>query len=83
MYPSILAHIAGGIVLVFSVIVLIVYFPKILSLDVYRILILIMVFSIAISVHGISHLGLEKEYEYSPYPMFPAPKHTCRCKMKH
>ena len=65
--PSILAHIVGGAVLVFALIYLVFNNSRILALDSYRTLILILLFSVAVTVHGISHLGLEKIYSYSPW----------------
>ena len=65
--PSILAHIIGGGFLVFALIYLIFNNSRIFTLDSYRILILILLSSVAITVHGISHLGLEQIYSYSPW----------------
>jgi len=67
--PSIYAHIVGGSILVISIIFLALYTPKIMSKDPYEILVLILLFSIATSIHGISHLGLESIYGYVPFYM--------------
>ena len=63
-YPSILAHVINGVLLVIALVYGQSSFAKLRSLDPYHILILLVLFSIAIGIHGISHLGLEKEYQY-------------------
>ena len=65
-YPSIMAHILNGLLLFASVLFVIAYFPKIYALDAYRQLILLLLFTTALGLHGISHLLLEKEYHYNP-----------------
>ena len=67
LHPSIVVHIFSGAVLVVSVIAIIFYFSKIQTFDIYRILILILLLSVALATHGISHLLLEKEYDYDPF----------------
>ena len=87
--PSVYAHtISGGIFLV-SVLYLALYFSKISSKDSYQILILILMFSVVMGIHGISHIGLEYMYGYNPY--FPIigktiePYHPldCPCRLHH
>ena len=81
MYPSILAHVLNGFFLLLSFLFVIIYFSKLQGLDAYRIVVLTLLFSLVVGVHGISHLGLEREYGYSPYSISSAP--TCPCmKMK-
>ena len=65
--PSILAHGIGGVVIFFIVISIIVYSIKLQGLDIYRGLVLLSLMSIIITLHGISHLGIEKEYKYVPF----------------
>lgn len=84
--PSILTHGAGGIILIFIFITIVVYFPKLLGLDIYRSLVLLSLFSIVITLHAISHLGLEKEYKYIPFYSWrvkPAMGHSCPMKNMH
>ena len=87
MYPSIITHTLNGLVLILSFLFLFMYFSKLQSLDAYRMLVLILLFSLVLGVHGISHLGLEREYGYSPYNILSIPKPNdtkCPCmKMKH
>lgn len=72
--PSIIAHFVNALIMLFAVLFLIVYFAKVKSLDTYHILIIILLFAIAIGVHGMSHLGLEREYGYNPLTFTPTPK---------
>jgi len=65
-YPSIMTHILNGLLLFASVLFAIAYFPKIYALDAYRKLILLLLFTTALGLHGISHLLLEKGYHYNP-----------------
>jgi hypothetical protein len=62
--PSIAAHIIGAIFLFFSAILLLYNARRIGSMSLYMSLVVVLLFSIAIMVHGISHLFLEKEYGY-------------------
>jgi hypothetical protein len=62
--PSIWAHIFNGILFLISIVIAYVYFPKIIKLDPYRKIVLVLLFSIAIGIHSISHLGLEVFYSY-------------------
>jgi len=64
--PSFYAHIINGLLLLFSIIILYINYSKISKEEPYKIIILILLFSIAIGVHGLSHLGLEKEYNFNP-----------------
>ena len=63
-YPSILASALSGMLVAASVVVALLYTPK---LDTYRTLVLMLLFAIAIGVHGISHAVLEKQYGYVPF----------------
>ena len=66
MQPSILSHILSGAFLFASMIVLVMYYSRISSVSPYRMLLILLVISVAIGVHGTSHLGLEKAYGYNP-----------------
>ena len=65
-HPSILAHIISAFLIFYSIVYVIVYYSKIVSLDVYSILTILLLFSIVLGVHSLAHLGLEREYGY-PY----------------
>jgi len=64
--PSVYAHIINGILLLIAVIILFKNYKKISYLEPYKIIMLLLIFSICIGVHGLSHLGLEKIYNFNP-----------------
>lgn len=64
--PSVYSHILSGIVLGASVIYLVLHGSNIMSRDPYRIGVLILLISIALGIHGISHVMLESVYGYNP-----------------
>jgi hypothetical protein len=71
MYPSIYAHTLSGGALLLSMLYLALYFSKIVSRDPYQVILLILLFSIAIGIHGLSHAGLEAVYKYNPLNLLP------------
>lgn len=73
-YPSIMAHMLNGLLLFTAVVYVLFNLPKIQTLDTYNVLIVILLFSIAMGVHGLSHLFLEKEYNYVPFNLWKLPK---------
>ena len=64
--PSLYAHIINGILLLVAFILLYKNYSSIKSMDKYRLILLVLLFSIATGIHGLSHLGLEKIYGYNP-----------------
>lgn len=64
--PSVYAHIVSGGVLLASIAYVALYMSKIVSRDPYQIVVLMLLFSVAIGVHGLSHAGLEYVYNYNP-----------------
>lgn len=64
--PSIWAHMFNGLLLFISIIITFIYFSKLTKLDPYKKLGLILIFSIAMGIHSLSHLGLEIFYGYNP-----------------
>lgn len=66
MLPSLYAHVITGILLLVAFILLLQNYRFIKSIDKYRLILLVLLFSIATGVHGISHLGLERIYGYNP-----------------
>ena len=68
--PSIYAHTISGGLLLAGTIYLALYISKIMPRDPYQILVLILLFSMTMGIHGLSHAGLEAMYSYSPYSLF-------------
>jgi len=66
LLPSLYAHVINGILLLVAFILLLQNYSYIKSMDKYRLILLVLLFSIATGVHGLSHLGLEKTYGYNP-----------------
>lgn len=66
LLPSLYAHVINGILLLVAFILLYKNYSYIKSMDKYRLILLVLLFSIATGVHGLSHLGLEKNYGYNP-----------------
>jgi hypothetical protein len=64
--PSFYAHVINGILLLVAFILLCQNYRSIINMDKYRLILLVLLFSIATGVHGLSHLGLEKTYGYNP-----------------
>jgi hypothetical protein len=64
--PSFYAHIINGLILLLSFILLYNNYSQIKKVEPYKIIILCLLFSIGIGVHGLSHVCLEKVYNYNP-----------------
>jgi hypothetical protein len=64
--PSLYAHIINGILLLVAFILILKNYNSIKNIDKYKLIVLVLLFSIAAGVHGLSHLGLEKNYGYNP-----------------
>ena len=54
----------GGLLVLFTFLFMITVYTNIR--EPYKVLMILLMFSIAISVHGLSHLGLEVIYGYNP-----------------
>lgn len=66
LFPSIWAHMFNGFLFLISILIVYMYFSKIINLDPYKKTVLVLLFSIAIGIHSLSHLGLEFIYGYNP-----------------
>lgn len=66
-YPSVIAHAMSGLIVASSVLYSLLNASAIARLDTYRLLVLVLLFAIAIGLHGLSHAILEKEYGYVPF----------------
>ena len=66
LFPSFYAHVINGILLFFALFLLCKNYTTISKLEPYKLIMLVLVFSITIGIHGLSHLGLEKNYNYNP-----------------
>jgi hypothetical protein len=66
LMPSFYAHIFNGLLLMVAIIVMYFNFYSIVKLEPYKIIILALLFSIGFGIHSLSHLGLEKVYNFNP-----------------
>ncbi len=68
--PSFYAHALNGILLLIATILFFKNYQKIMRLEPHIIVGLVLLFSLVIGVHSISHLGLEAVYNYNPLYFF-------------
>ena len=66
LLPSFYAHVINGILLLVAFILLLQNYRTINHIDKYKLILLVLLCSIATGVHSLSHLGLEKSYGYNP-----------------
>lgn len=64
--PSFYAHVFNALLLVAALIVFIMHYKTIISFTPYKLIKLLLLFSLVVGVHGLSHLGLETVYNYNP-----------------
>ena len=67
--PSIYAHMMNAILLFISVILIYINYSTISRLAASEKVKLVLLFSLAIGIHGLSHLGLEYVYKFNPLKM--------------
>lgn len=70
MLPSFYAHIINGLLLLVAFVIFYKNYSKMVHLEPYKKVILILVFSIGVGIHGLSHLGLEQIYNFNPMQSF-------------
>lgn len=68
--PSIYAHTFGGGMLLLALALALSNFSSIQKLPINKLIVILLLASIAMSVHGISHIGLESVYQYNPWDIF-------------
>ena len=56
----------NGLFLLIALVFVIYSYTKLRTLDSYHVLVLILLGSVAIGVHGLSHATLEKQYHFVP-----------------
>jgi len=65
--PSMMAHSLNGILMFAAVVVAYMNYRVLYNLDPYKKVLILLVFSIALGVHAMSHLGLETVYGLNPF----------------
>lgn len=63
-HPSFYAHALNGILLLLAIYILVANFGEIRTVGSYKLIVIILLFSAVVGIHGISHLGMEKIYKY-------------------
>ena len=64
--PSFYAHIINGLLMLAAFVLLYKNYSKISKLEPYKLIVLTLILSICVGVHGLSHLGLESIYNFNP-----------------
>jgi hypothetical protein len=64
--PSFYAHVLNAVFLLLAAVAIGMNFSKLRKLDAYGMVKLLLIASIAVGVHGLSHQGLERNYDYNP-----------------
>lgn len=64
--PSFYAHIINGVLIFIAIIILYKNYSLIIKTKPYNMIMLVLLFSMSIGIHGLSHMGLEQFYNYNP-----------------
>jgi hypothetical protein len=67
--PSIASHTMSGGFLLLALGLVAMNFKTVTHLPLLQLLLLVLVASIAVGIHGLSHLGVEREYGYNPWKL--------------
>ena len=65
--PSMMAHVLNGLLMLAAVVIAYMNFRVLYKLDPYKKVMILLVFSVAIGIHALSHLGLESVYGLNPF----------------
>ena len=68
--PSVMAHTLNGGLMILALVLAVLNYRVISRLPVIQMITLVLILSIAVGVHGISHAGLESAYGYNPLKIF-------------
>jgi len=68
--PSVMSLLITGLLLLIIFILVITHFRQICKLDLYKILTLLAIITIAIGNHGLLHSSAEINYNFNPYKWF-------------
>jgi hypothetical protein len=64
--PSFYAHILNGTLTAFAIILILANLNAVKNMKTFNMLVILLLASIAIGIHGLSHQGLEKNYNFFP-----------------
>jgi hypothetical protein len=71
--PSMMAHALNGLLMFAAVVIAYMNFRVLYKLDPYKKVMILLVFSVAIGIHALSHLGLESIYGLNPFIIAASP----------
>jgi hypothetical protein len=66
LIPSFYAHILNGTITAFAIILILANLNAVKNMKTFNMLVIVLLASIAIGIHGLSHQGLEKNYNFFP-----------------
>jgi hypothetical protein len=66
LVPTFYSHILNGILLFFAIVLVYINYSNLKKMAPYNKIMLFLIFSLCIGVHGISHMVLDKYYNYNP-----------------
>ncbi len=66
LIPSFYAHVLNGTLTAFAVILVLSNLNAIKNMNTFNMLIIVLLLAIAIGIHGLSHQGLERNYNFFP-----------------
>ena len=64
--PSFYSYIINGVLLFIAFILLYKNYSIIIHLEPYKLISLVLILSMSVGIHSLTHLGLEKVYGYNP-----------------
>jgi|LauGreDrversion4_2_1035121.scaffolds.fasta_scaffold304479_1 hypothetical protein len=68
--PSVMSLVTTGLLLLVIIILIITNFRQILKLELYKLLTLIAIITVAFGIHGLLHSSAEINYNFNPYKWF-------------
>ena len=68
--PSLNSLFVTGFLILFILVIFITNYKQFMNLDHYRKITILSLIAIAFGVHGLIHLGVEREYGFNPYRWF-------------
>ena len=68
--PSLSSLFVTGFLLLFILVLFVANYKRFMTLDHYRKITILSLIAIAFGIHGLIHLGVEKEYGFNPYRWF-------------
>ena len=68
--PSLNSLFVTGFLILFILVIFITNYKQFMRLDYYRKITILSLITMAFGIHGLVHLGVEREYGFNPYRWF-------------